>query len=321
MTVDRHARHGYARILAATDFSPSAEAAVRQAAWAAQRFGARLVLTHVLPDFVQALYEASDEARHQAFHGDPEVLQREIRHKSDERLKKTIADLGLANLNASYETLIGQPFVKIIQAVQAEGYDLVVVGTRGLSAWKQFVLGSTAKRLIRMCPSSVWVVKGESKPPPRSILVATDFSDVSDRAFEHAQWLAGVSGGELHVLHVLEEEIAHPVFEIPFPPRQHQEDEAQERLKALTSSAAATTAPVQTHLAWGTPWLEIVQHAQRLGTDLLVLGSVGRSGIKGLLLGNTANRVLENCDCNLLTVKPAGFVSPIEPAFLPLHPG
>ena len=72
--------------------------------------------------------------------------------------------------------------------------------------------------------------------------------------------------------------------------------------------------------SWGTPWLEIVQEAQRLRTDLLVLGTVGRSGIKGLLLGNTANRVLGTCDCNLLTVKPAGFVSPIEPPFLPLHP-
>jgi universal stress protein E len=312
--------HGYGRILAATDFSPAAEAAVRQAAWVAQRFGSRLVLTHVLPDFLQAFYGASASARYEAFHGDPDVLQREIRRQSDERLRKAIADLRQPNLNVGYETLVGEPFVKIIQAVQAEGYELVVIGTRGLSAWKQFALGSTAKRLIRMCPSSVWVVKGESKPPPRSILVATDFSEVSGRAFEHARWLAGLAGSELHVLHVVEEEMTHPVFEIPSLPRHYREDEARERLEALACNSAALDAPITTHLAWGTPWLEIVQHAQRLRTDILVIGSVGRSGIKGLLLGNTANRVLGSCDCNLLTVKPAAFVSPIEPPFLPLHP-
>src|SRR5262245_53892597 len=178
MSSANHMADGYRRILAATDFSPSAKAAVRQAAWTAQVFGSRLVLTHVLPDFLQAFYGASESARHEAFHGDPEVLQREIRRQSDERLKKLIGELG-PTLNVGYETLVGEPFVKIIHAVQAEGYDLVVTGTRGLSRWKQF-LGSTAKRLIRMCPASVWVVKGESKPPPRSILVATDFSDASD---------------------------------------------------------------------------------------------------------------------------------------------
>jgi nucleotide-binding universal stress UspA family protein len=175
--------HGYRRILAATDFSASAEAAIRQAAWAAQRFGSQLVVTHVLPNFVEAFCGASNTARCQAFFGDPDVLQREIRGQSDERLKKIVTDLREMNLDAGFETLVGEPFVKIIQAVQAEGYDLVVIGTRGLSAWKQIVLGSTGKRLVRKCPSSVWVVKGESKPPPRSILVATDLSEVSQRAF------------------------------------------------------------------------------------------------------------------------------------------
>jgi hypothetical protein len=48
--------------------------------------------------------------------------------------------------------------------------------------------------------------------------------------------------------------------------------------------------------------------------DLIVIGTVGRSGIKGLLLGNTAEKVLDTCDCSMLTVKPDEFVSPIEPA-------
>jgi universal stress protein E len=264
-----------------------------------------------MANFVEALCGASESARYQAFYGDPDVLQREIRSQSDERLKKIVTDLREMNLDAAFETLVGEPFVKIIQ---------VVIGARGLSAWKQIVLGSTGKRLVRKCPSSVWVAKGDSKPPPRSILVATDFSEVSQRAFEQARWLAGVAGSELHVLHVLDDVTANVAFDVPILPtlQRQLENEAQSRLSRL-SSVEALHAPIKTHLARGTPWLEIVQHAQRLRADLLVLGTVGRSGIKGLLLGNTADRVLSACDCNLLTVKPADFVSPIEPPILPLH--
>jgi universal stress protein E len=54
--------------------------------------------------------------------------------------------------------------------------------------------------------------------------------------------------------------------------------------------------------------------------DLIAMGTVGRSGIQGVLLGNTAEKVLATCDASILTVKPAEFVSPIQPAFWKLHP-
>lgn len=313
---------GYRSILLATDFSPSADAAARQAVWAAKQFGAPVVLAHVLADFTKALFAASGEARHEAFYGDPDVLQREIRAQSDERLKQLLASLDRGQVDVRCETLVGEPFVKIIHAVQAEGYDLVVTGTRGVSAWKQFVFGSTAKRLVRMCPAAVWVVKAESAPPPKSILVATDFSDVSRRAVDQALRFAEKTGGELHVLHVVEVDLVPSALELSSsqPFRQALEDEANRRLQELLNSLPKTGVAIRPHLAWGTPWLEIVQAAQRLRADLLVLGAVGRSGIKGLLLGNTADRVLTMCDSSILTVKPAGFVSPIEPPILPLHP-
>jgi len=61
--------------------------------------------------------------------------------------------------------------------------------------------------------------------------------------------------------------------------------------------------------------------ADRLKVDLIALGTVGRSGVEGLLLGNTAENVLAESDCDILAVKPAGFVSPISPATWQLHPG
>jgi nucleotide-binding universal stress UspA family protein len=76
-----------------------------------------------------------------------------------------------------------------------------------------------------------------------------------------------------------------------------------------------------THLLWGSPAHETVGLAKKLGVDLIVLGTVGRGGVEGMFLGNTAESVLVYGDCDVLTVKPAEFVSPIRPASWPLHPG
>jgi hypothetical protein len=74
------------------------------------------------------------------------------------------------------------------------------------------------------------------------------------------------------------------------------------------------------NLSLVTPLKEIARTADRIHADLIAIGTVGRGGIKGLLLGNTAEKVLNACRCSVLTVKPDDFVSPIEPAFWQLHP-
>jgi nucleotide-binding universal stress UspA family protein len=66
-------------------------------------------------------------------------------------------------------------------------------------------------------------------------------------------------------------------------------------------------------LATGTAWRMIRAAAHALDADLIVMGSVGRAGISGLLIGNTAEKVLRVCDRSILTVKPDGFVSPVQP--------
>jgi hypothetical protein len=103
--------------------------------------------------------------------------------------------------------------------------------------------------------------------------------------------------------------------------RQEINEEAKQNLDSFLKSLDADCSRIQPHLSWGTPWKEIRRHTETLRADLIVIGTVGRSGIKGLLLGNTAEKVLVSCDRSVLTVKPADFVSPIQPLAQPLHPG
>ncbi|MGD9715399.1 MAG: universal stress protein, partial [Thermomicrobiales bacterium] len=93
--------------------------------------------------------------------------------------------------------------------------------------------------------------------------------------------------------------------------RREIDEEARHRFDTFVESLDAEPDQIQRHLSWGTPWKEVGRLAQHLGIDLIALGTIGRSGVKGLLLGNTAERVLDTCHCSILTVKPDGFVSPL----------
>ncbi|MBC8114095.1 MAG: universal stress protein, partial [Candidatus Saccharimonas sp.] len=77
---------------------------------------------------------------------------------------------------------------------------------------------------------------------------------------------------------------------------------------------------VTLHVSLGTAWQVISRTAQKLHADLVVIGTLGRTGVSRLLLGNTVEKVLETCDSSLLTVKPDGFVSPVHPTSRVLHP-
>lgn len=319
------ALEGYRRILVATDFSAHADAALRQAVWLARQTGASITLAHALPNLRRVVHSASTQAKLDLLYGEGEQFQREVRRKSDARLRKQIADLGTTNLDVAFETLLGEPFVELTHAVQAEGYDLVLAGTHGLSAWEKVFVGSTAKRLIRKCPAGVWIVKAEHAGTPKVVLAPTDFSDVALKAVAKGAWVARQANAQFHLLHVIDsadvpEDIISHVSEGSSLRREINE-EAKTRLDAFLNSLSVDRSRIHIHLSWGSPWKEIERMAQHLSVDLIAMGTVGRSGIQGLLLGNTAEKVLGACACSILTVKPDDFVSPIHPACWPLHPG
>jgi nucleotide-binding universal stress UspA family protein len=66
------------------------------------------------------------------------------------------------------------------------------------------------------------------------------------------------------------------------------------------------------HLVEGSADRVVLDLVRDQGIDLLVMGSLGRTGIAGLFIGNTAEEVLNQVDCSVLTVKPEGFASPVS---------
>lgn len=314
----------FKKILVATDFSDSSAAALSQAIWLANQSDAELVLAHTIDDLRKAAHELSYKTKLDLLSGEGELVEKEIRQKSDQKLQRLIASLDDKNLKIRFETLLGEAFVEITHAVQQEGYDLVMAGTRGISAWKQFIVGSTAKRLIRKCPSAVWIVKAEHAECPEVILAPSDFSEVSRKAVLHGLRIAEKANAEFHLVHVIDsKDVAKDFLEHITPNTSLRDEinhEATHRLNGFLKSLGNTSVNIVCHLTWGYPWQEISRIAAKHNADLITMGTVGRSGVKGVLLGNTAERVLESCECSVLTIKPDDYVSPISKATWPLHP-
>ena len=319
----------YRRILAATDFSPNGDAALHRALWLALQCNSHLVVAHVIRDVQEAISQTSYRSRIEFMEGHDEQFQRELRRASDNRLKAAIRAMGPQAVEVRYETLLGRrPHAELIHSVQREKYDLLVAGAGQHSVVRQLLIGSTAKSLLRMCPAPVWVVKKEASRNVTAILVAVDLSDVSRVALEHAKSIAASAQATLHVLHVVDcsDSLSGLLGTKPAKGehrtlREFINAEAERDFDAFLSNDPLPSVPLQRHLLWGNSAQEIIALAHRLNVDLIALGSIGRTGLQGVMLGNTAENVLAHCECDVLTVKPPDFVSPIEPAMWQLHPG
>jgi nucleotide-binding universal stress UspA family protein len=178
--------------------------------------------------------------------------------------------------------------------------DLIVVGATGQGLVSKWLLGSTATRLIRYAKIPVLVHHPCLTWPAARITCATDFSPPSDAAMDAAVTLARKSGAQLSIFH------ANTGPSWGRTQRQLEIEHADAEDQAATRLATRHDVGEMTwtcRSATGTPDQAIVQDALDHREQLLCLGTVGRSGIQGVLVGNTAERVLRAMPCAILAVQ------------------
>jgi nucleotide-binding universal stress UspA family protein len=143
-----------------------------------------------------------------------------------------------------------------------------------------------------------------------TILVPTDFSEASEAALQYAKGLATAFGSSIHVVHVMEDLLAHAwsaeVYVASMPNlREEIEKEAQDRLTAMLSDDDRTRYKVTSAVVAGNPFLEIIRYAKAHDIDLIVMGTHGRGPIAHMLLGSVAEKVVRKSPCPVLTVRDA----------------
>lgn len=214
----------------------------------------------------------------------------------------------------------GIPSEEVITAARAEDSDLIVVGTRGMTGLAHVLLGSTAERVIRGAPCPVLTVRMEpadtkqeegalSRPVTlERILVPVDFSDCSLDALEYAIVVAQQAKASLMLLHVLEPVSYGLDFTLShIRTRDSEVSTWTKRLEELASSHQHSHVPMESRLRGGLPADSILDSAQTLPCDLIIMGTHGRRGFSHALSGSVAEAVLRKALCPVLTVRSPKF--------------
>jgi nucleotide-binding universal stress UspA family protein len=240
---------------------------------------------------------------------------------------------------ASIDICFGTPFIEIVQAVLRDRHDLVIK-TEGETGAHSFLFGGTDQHLLRKCPCPVWILVGETSANYRQVIAAVDFDPWEENGEDNrteealnqqilgfAASLAASDFAQLHVVHVWQSITDNMVRvfssdiseEQQAINREREKREHQARLELLDNRIREELgadhygylAP-RFHLREGDARHVLPAMAVELKADLVVMGTVSRTGIPGLLIGNTAEDILNNLECSVLAIKPAGFVTPVR---------
>lgn len=303
------------------ELASSCRAAIDQAIWLAKQSGGKLTFFAVLPACLDIEAGTVDAKLH------PHLIQAiaSIREDAGNALKTLQAEASQAGIEAEIGSRCGAGWEEICRAVVEGGFDLVIAGSHKRHLLGRALLGSTGQKLVRKCPCPVWVVSPHHSVKVRSILVATDFTEASDVSVEAAKSLATNLGAALHVLHAVEypHMLTYKAINIPAEYltdyRFQVYNEAKREFDGMLAKYGLEelVGIDNRHLVSGHPSNAILDTADKLNVDLVVMGSLGRSGWKGLLMGNTAEAVLPQLKCSVLAIKPSGFVCPLKFAAQP----
>ena len=211
-----------------------------------------------------------------------------------------------------------RPFLTIIQHVMSHGHDLVVKEMRRSTGLGATLLSSTDRHLMRKCPSTIWAMKPGHPAGYHRVLAAVDpfpvdetNNELNQRILQLADSFSANVDAELHIANAYCAGPATSIF--GFNLHEYQQDLAtvhRDHLDALLKTCSIC--PSATHLLCGDPDEVIPEFAVREGIDAIVMATSSRGGIPGLLIGNTAERILDRVTCDIVVVKPKGFITPVS---------
>ncbi|MFQ6550209.1 universal stress protein [Aestuariibius sp. 2305UL40-4] len=218
----------------------------------------------------------------------------------------------------------GTGFVEVIKRVLSNGHDLVLKGIAENGTTGPFL--SLDMHLMRKCPCPVWVIKSGQSVETKHILAAVD-PDPDDATrdklnhtiMELATSLAERDGAKLTVLNVwrVQEEtvLSHSRLNISREDAQliieTERRQSGQRLDLLMADFADKIGNVDVLHVKGIAEDVVPQLVSAEGIDTITMGTVGRTGIPGVFIGNTAETILNRVRCSVLTVKPPNFISPV----------
>lgn len=231
----------------------------------------------------------------------------------------------------------GTVFIEVIRQVLRNDHDLVIKSPESTDSYHYY--SGEDKQLLRKCPCAIWMIRLSKGQTFKRIMAAIDVDDnhptdqhhtrqaLNNEIMKLAGSLAVSEFAELTIASVWQASAEGAIRFAPFiqrpaaeadayveKVRNHYQDLLQKQLDQLTTelgSEAVDYIKPQLHCVKGTARKNIPELAEQLDIDCIVMGTVGRVGLPGFFIGNTAESILEQLSCSVLAIKPEGFITPV----------
>jgi nucleotide-binding universal stress UspA family protein len=296
-------------ILVGIDFSPGSRSALATAVRLAARDEAKVTAIHVIdPVLASELKTAHGFTDKQLF----DSVAGRVRHFMDQtELGADLVDIDLD---------VGNAFVAVVDACHRHKADLLILGSRG-SEHAHNQIGAVAAKCIRKAPTDVLLVRSGVSGPFKQILACVDFSETSAKAVRNARHVAEIDRAKLECLYVHQSALALSVDYGGFVPPLTEAVEGADNEVWKKDLDTFLTPLLRTaeKLEWTSVVDErvgirdaIFDHAKASKTDLVVLGTRGKTDLRALIFGTTAEKIISHAPCSILAIKPEGFEYPLE---------
>jgi nucleotide-binding universal stress UspA family protein len=226
-------------------------------------------------------------------------------------------------VEVTFEVLKGSPFSQIVERVATRGHDLVIKPTEPVNFMRQVFFGHLDRQLIRRCGCPVWIENPAKWSERGRILAAVDPSPYAEdrealpereslnvAILETAVRIAEVFAAELHIVHVwshpLESKLRGHVELSDDAIDAYGESIKHDHQRAFTELVAPYMDQITgVRILKGHAGEQIARLATEEEIDVIVMGTVCRTGIAGMLIGNTAETVLDQVTCSVVALKPS----------------
>ncbi len=255
-----------------------------------------------------------------------------IQQKKQE-IQELVKGISNHNLNIEIKVFTGKAFIDIIQEVITYKRDLLIKAIEQPESFIETLFANTDIKILRKCPCPVWLIKAKAQDGYKQILVGLSYEPdnpeidrINQQILTMAGSLALAEFSELHVVHAWrmqhedvlrsnrstysKSQVDEMVKEEELARNKWFKTTVDKSMVTLGSEASSFLKP-KLHLAKGSASIIVPKLVKEIGAELIVMGTVGRSGIAGYIIGNTAETILNQINCSVLAIKPEGFISPV----------
>ncbi|WP_413113536.1 universal stress protein UspE [Thaumasiovibrio sp. DFM-14] len=215
-----------------------------------------------------------------------------------------------------------RPYEAIVVEVITQDYDLVIKATHKHDTLGSIIFTPTDWHLLRKCPCPVLMVKEHSWPENSKIIAAVNLASedeaheqLNDKIVKEAQGFADMLNSETILLNAYPSTPVNITIELPeFDPASYTDAVRGHHLTAMKALRQKHGIDDEsTRVEEGLAEDIIPAVAKELDAELVILGTTGRTGLSAIFIGNTAEHTIDKLDCDLLALKPEGYISPLDP--------